>query len=91
MRLVLIGLLIRKSILNFFGDFIVLYGAYMVCYPINEQFNRSGSMRLTPSSSDKGRSAMLQYCVYSGDSPNSLSIANALPPFTERGTGFTVG
>lgn len=74
-----------------FGDFIVPYGIYLGCYPTNEQFNRSVSMRLTPSSSDKGRSAMLQYCVCSGDSPSWLSISKALPPGTERGTGFTIG
>lgn len=74
-----------------FGDYTVPYGVYMGTYPSNEQFNRSVSMRLTPSSSDKGRSSMLQYCVCSGDSPSWLSISKALPPGTERGTGFTVG
>lgn len=71
-----------------FGNFIVPYGIYLGCYPTSEQFNRSVAMRLTPSSSDKGRSTMLQYCVLTGDSPNWLNISRGLPPGTEKGTGF---
>lgn len=74
-----------------FGDYIVPYGIYKGCYPTNETFNRSVAMRLAPAGSDKARSAMLQYCVLSGDSPSWLSISKALPPGTERGTGFTIG
>lgn len=74
-----------------FGNSIVPYGIFKGCYPTNEVFNRSVAMRLTPSSSDKGRSAMLQYAVLADCSPNWLSIAKALPPGTEKGTGFTVG
>ena len=74
-----------------FGVETVPYGIYKGCYPTNETFNRSVAMRLTPSSSDKGRSTMLQYCVLSGDSPSWLSIAKGLPPGTEKGNGFTVG
>lgn len=74
-----------------FGSYVVPYGIYKGCYPSNEEFNRSVAMRLTPSSSDKARSTMLQYCVLSGDSPNWLSISKALPPGTEKGTGFTIG
>lgn len=74
-----------------FGTQIVPYGIYMGCYSSNELFNRSVAMRLAPGSSDKGRPAMLQYCVLSGDSPSWLSISKALPPGTEKGTGFTIG
>lgn len=72
-----------------FGTQIVPYGIYKGCYSSNELFNRSVAMRLSPGSSDKGRSAMLQYCVLSGDSPNWLSISKALPEGTEKGTGFS--
>lgn len=74
-----------------FGEGIVPYGIYKGCYTCNEVFNRSVAMRLTPSSSDKGRSAMLQYCVLSADSPNWLSISKGLPAGTEKGTGLSVG
>lgn len=76
---------------EWFGDETVPYGAFKGCYPTNEEFNRSVAMRLTPSSSDKGRSSMLQYAVLSGDSPSWLSISKALPAGTERGTGFCIG
>eukprot|EP00178_Gracilaria_changii_P007228 TRINITY_DN230_c0_g1_i1.p1 TRINITY_DN230_c0_g1~~TRINITY_DN230_c0_g1_i1.p1 ORF type:complete len:276 (+),score=32.86 TRINITY_DN230_c0_g1_i1:336-1163(+) len=74
-----------------FGEYAVPYGIYKGCYMTNELFNRSVAMRLTPSSSDKERSTMLQYCVLTGESPSWLSIAKALPPGTEKGTGFSVG
>lgn len=74
-----------------FGDFIVPYQYYKGCWRTNETFNRSVAMRLTPSSSDKARNSMLQYPVCAGSSPNWLSIAKALPPGTEKGTGFTIG
>lgn len=74
---------------NYFGDYIVPYGVFKGCYKTNELFNRSVLMRLTPCSSDKGRSNMLQYTVLSGGSPNWLSISKALPLGTERGTGFS--
>lgn len=75
---------------NDFGNFIVPYGIYKGCYKTNELFNRSVAMRYTPSSSDKGRSTLLQYCVLSGDSPSWLSISKALPSRTERGTGYDI-
>lgn len=74
-----------------FGDYIVPYGPYKGCWMTNETFNRSVAMRLTPSSSDKGRNAMLQYAVCADGSPSWLSIAKALPPGTEKGSGFTIG
>nr|ATG31128.1 LR2 [Griffithsia pacifica]5Y6P_ew Chain ew, LR2 [Griffithsia pacifica]5Y6P_ex Chain ex, LR2 [Griffithsia pacifica]5Y6P_fd Chain fd, LR2 [Griffithsia pacifica]5Y6P_fz Chain fz, LR2 [Griffithsia pacifica] len=74
-----------------FGSWIVPYGIYQGCYSSNELFNRSVAMRLAPGCSDKGRSAMLQYCVLSGDSPNWLSISKALPAGTEKGTGLCIG
>ncbi|KAI0559557.1 Phycobilisome Linker polypeptide [Gracilaria domingensis] len=74
-----------------FGEYIVPYGMYKGCYTTNELFNRSVAMRLTPSSSDKERSTMLQYCVLTDQSPSWLSIAKALPPGTEKGTGYIVG
>lgn len=74
-----------------FGDYIVPYGIYKGCYATNEVFNRSVAMRLSAGSSDKGRSAMLQYTVCAGTSPNWLSIAKGLPAGTEKGTGFCVG
>lgn len=73
-----------------FGDFIVPYGIYKGIYKTNELFNRSVSMRYTPSSSDKGRSTLLQFCVLSGDSPSWLAISKALPPRTEGGTGYNI-
>lgn len=74
-----------------FGDFIVPYPYYKGCWRTNETFNRAVAMRLTPSSSDKARSSMLQYPVCAGGSPSWLNIAKALPAGTEKGTGFTVG
>ncbi|CAN8072706.1 unnamed protein product [Agarophyton chilense] len=74
-----------------FGEYTVPYGVYKGCYATNELFNRSVAMRLAPGSSDKERSTMLQYCVLSGGSPSWLSIAKALPPGTEKGTGYCVG
>ena len=76
---------------EWFGDYIVPYGVFKGCYPRNEVFNRSVAMRLTPSSSDKGRSAMLQYAVLADCSPSWLSVSKALPAGTERGTGFCIG
>lgn len=74
-----------------FGTQIVPYGIYKGCYSSNQLFNRSVAMRLSPSASDKGRSAMLHYCILSDDSPNWLTVAKGLPAGTEKGTGFTIG
>lgn len=74
-----------------FGSETVPYGKYKGTYASNELFNRSVALRGTKSSSDKGKKAMLQYAVLSGDSPSWLSIAKALPEGTEKGTGFCVG
>lgn len=74
-----------------FGTSFVPYGIYKGCYSSNELFNRSVAMRLAPGCSDKGRSALLQYCVLSGDSPSWLTIAKALAPGTEKGTGYVIG
>jgi Phycobilisome Linker polypeptide len=74
-----------------FGVETVPHQIYRGCYPTNEEFNRAVAMAGTPSGSDKGRSAKLQYAVLSGDSPNWLTISKGLPAGTEKGTGFCVG
>lgn len=73
-----------------------LFGAYTVPYPVyrgaysrNDDFNRAVALRGAPAGSDKNRAAVLQYAVCSGDSPNWLSIARALPVGTEKGSGFS--
>lgn len=80
-----------EEYMEMFGDYIVPYGVYKGVYPTNEVFNRSVAMRGSPGSSDKGRSAMLQYAVCADCSPSWLSISKGLPAGTEKGTGLCVG
>ena len=74
-----------------FGMAIVPYGRYKGCYQRNEEFNRSVAMRGSMSSSDKGRSSVLQYAVCAEATPSWLTISKGLPAGTERGTGYCIG